>query len=159
MPDIARWSDLKNYSTRWHSRSQIAGSYLKDCQSVLDIGAGNQSLSSYVKGKYYPVDCVQIYPDTIILDLDTDFDVSTLPISDGVALIGVLEHVNDPLETFAKLSKLGHTWAISYMDKEKHPHINLISLKRLQMAFKEHEFNIVDKELWRNQMIYKLERV
>lgn len=159
MPDIARWSNLNSYSARWHSRSQIAGSYLKDCQCLLDIGAGNQSLSSYFSGKYYPVDCVEIYPNTIILDLDTEFDVSVLPKTDGVALIGVLEHVTDPIQTFTKLSKIGNTWAVSYMDKAKHPHINLISLKRLQMLFAEHGFKIVDKQSWRNQMIYKLVRI
>lgn len=158
MPDIQRWSDLKNYSTRWHSRSQIAGSYLKDCRSLLDIGSGNQSLSSYFNGKYIPVDCVQIYPETIVVDLDGDFDLSIFPETDAIALIGVLEHVADPLKTLSKLAPLGHTWVVSYMDKDKHERYNLISLKRLQIAFDDIGLRIVEKQEWRNQMIYKLIR-
>lgn len=124
----------------------------------MDIGCGNQSLSTYFSGKYIPVDCVQLYPDTIIVDLDSDFDLSVLPDSDGLALIGVLEHVQEPLKVLNKLSSIGSTWAVSYMEATKHPHIKLIGIKQLEQAFIDAGFTIAEVQIWRNQKVYKLVR-
>lgn len=159
MPDLARWGDPRNYLTRWVGRASIIGGYLSECHSVLDIGAGTQSLREYVSGKYIPVDCVNLSKETILLDLDSDWEETCLPDSDGVAMAGVLEHVKDPISVIRKLSPIGKVWAVSYMDSRKHTSHNLIPLKRLEAAFNAAGMRVDKHTNWRHQRVYRLVRI
>lgn len=158
MPDLARWGDPKSYLPRWVERATIIGSYLSECHSVLDIGAGTQSLKGHISGKYIPVDCVSLSPETILLDLDSDWDSSILPKSDGVAMSGVLEHVKDPLEVIRKIALVGNVWAVSYMDSKKHPAYDLLTFKQIEAAFSDAFMKINKQTEWRNQRVYRLVR-
>ena len=157
MPDLARWGRKDSYLPSWEARAKIAGRYLKDCASVLDIGAGAQSLRKYVKG-YVPADCVQFTPDTILLDLDSDFSVDSLPSCDGLALLGVLEHVANPAQVINTLSPIGKVWVVSYMDANHHKHKNLLPMKTLKACFASAGLRIDKQDEWLNQRIFRLVR-
>ena len=152
MPDLTRWGNPQSYLPRWVERASIVGAYLSECHSVLDIGAGTQSLKGYVKGEYIPVDCVALSSETIILDLDSDWQASMLPYADGVAMAGVLEHVKDPLAVIRKMAPIGTVWAVSYMDSTKHTSHKLLPMKIIEKTFNE-------AGMWRNQKVYRLIRL
>lgn len=157
MADIERWSKSKSYLAEWQGRAKIIAEYLKECNSVIDMGAGSQMLKPFIKGEYIPVDVVKIKHDTILIDFDTDWDIDILPKSDGIAIAGLLEHIKDPLGFIRKMQPTGKVWAVSYMDSRKHRH-NLVTLEQLENVFIDIGMVIKSKTTWQNQCVYKLVR-
>lgn len=157
MSDLSRWSKLSSYLPDWSQRSAIIASYLIGCNTIIDLGAGNQVLKPYIKASYIPVDFVSLYPDTIIIDFDSDWEIKSLPKADGIAIAGLLEHIKDPLAFIEKINSIGDVWAVSYMDSAKHRH-SLISLTTLEQSFHEAGMKIDQVKRWNNQNVYRLIR-
>jgi hypothetical protein len=158
MADLTRWGNVASYLPEWVGRAQIVGSYLSGCLSVLDVGAGTQTLKRFVRGRYIPVDCVKLTPDVITLDLDSDWTATDLPASDGVAMVGVLEHTKNPVSVIAKMAPIGSVWAVSYMDSKRHKNHKLISLGELEIEFARAGFDVEQSKMWNGQKVYRLVR-
>jgi len=153
MPDLKRWADRKSYLPRWEERAAIIGGYLADCESVLDMGAGTQTLRRHVRG-YIPLDCVAMTADTVVLDLDSDW--CDLPEADGVAMAGLLEHVADPVSVIRRV-KVGRVWAVSYMDSRAHAR-KLLTIDELEAEFADAGMRIDDSCNWMAQKVWRLIR-
>lgn len=159
MIDVARWGQPSSYSARWIQRAIIISEYLKDCEHVLDLGAGTQILKPLIKSRYTPVDAVSLGPDTILIDFDSNWSASMLPQCDGIAIAGLLEHLADPLDFISRLAPVGDVWAVSYMDSRHHTSHKLITLKRLEKAFNEAGLRVDQRKDWRRQAVYRLVRI
>lgn len=158
MPDLARWSNPESYFPSWSGRSAIVGSFLSDCRTVVDLGAGNQVLRQHISAKYYPVDCVALGPDTILIDFDGEWSIDQIPDCEGVAIAGLLEHIADPLGLIAKIAPIGQVWAVSYMDRDRQIDKSLLPLNKIEKAFQSAGFRIDDKAEWKRQRVYRLVR-
>lgn len=154
MPDLKRWADRKSYLPWWEERAAIIGGYLADCESVLDMGAGTQTLRQHVKG-YIPLDCVAMTTDTVVLNLDSDW--RDLPEADGVAMAGLLEHVSDPVAVIRRV-KVGRVWAVSYMDSRRHQGHKLLTLEQLESEFAAAGMCVDQSCDWMGQRVYRLVR-
>lgn len=104
------------------------------------------------------MDAVSLGPDTVLIDFDMPWSVSDLPQCDGLAIAGLLEHVEDPLALVRKLRGVGEVWAVSYMDSEIHTDKPLVSLERLEAAFGDAGMSVTDSVWWRHQKVYRLIR-
>lgn len=155
MPDLKRWADRKSYLPWWEERAAIIGGYLADCESVLDMGAGTQTLRRHVKG-YIPLDCVAMTTDTVVLNLDSDW--RDLPEADGVAMAGLLEHVSDPVAVIRRVAPVGRVWAVSYMDSRRHQGHKLLTLEQLESEFAAAGMCVDQACWWRAQRVYRLVR-
>lgn len=157
MADAQRWGKLENYHADWRERARIAAAYLDGCQSVVDFGAGKQDLRRYIAGHYLAVDFVELMPGTIIADFDQDWSAELVAHCDGVAVLGLLEHIKDPAAFLQKISGIGKVWAVSYMDSRKHAH-PLMPLADLERCFTAAGMRIQRAVTWRHQRVYRLVR-
>lgn len=158
MPDLERWGNPKSYLPFWIGRAAIIGDYLKGCDSVLDLGAGTQTLRKFISGKYLPVDCVKLSNDVTVIDLDSQWSADDLPESDGIAMAGLLEHLAAPQSVIQRLAGLGRVWAVSYMDATRHPNHKLLPIEQLETEFSAAGLVITAKTMWQGQMVYRLTR-
>jgi hypothetical protein len=158
MADIKRWGNPESYHAAWVERARIIAGFLDECHTVLDMGSGPQILRPLIKSAYVPVDVVSLCPDTVVIDLDSDWQPEQLPPADGVAMAGLLEHLQDPEAMIAKIATVGRVWAVSYMDGTKHSSHKLISLARLNRAFATAGMRVTNEAKWNRQAIYRLER-
>lgn len=158
MPDLARWSSPESYLPNWIERSAIVGGYLSGCGSVLDMGAGTQTLRQFVTGRYIPLDCVSLSDDAMLVDLDSEWSASDLPEAEGVAMAGLLEHVSDPVAVIRRVAPVGRVWAVSYMDSRRHQGHKLLTLEQLEAEFASAGMRVDQSCDWMGQRVYRLVR-
>lgn len=157
-PDLERWGNPKSYLPFWVGRAAIIGGYLKGCGSVLDMGAGTQTLRGFITGEYLPVDCVKLSDDVTVIDLDSQWSADDLPQSEGIAMAGLLEHLADPQSVIRRLAKRGRVWAVSYMDAGRHPSHKLLTLEQIEAEFAAAGLAIDARTMWQGQAVYRLVR-
>lgn len=157
MADIPRWSNPDSYSPVWVERTRIIAGFLRDCESVCDLGAGTQALRPLVRG-YIPVDMVSLGPDTVVVNFDEPWSASDIPNADGYAMAGLLEHLNDPLGLIAKIAPLGRVWAVSYMERRTLHGRALLPINALEKAFSGAGMRIASTATWKGQKVYRLVR-
>lgn len=158
MPDLKRWSAAESYLPQWIERSKIIGGYLAGCGSVLDMGAGTQTLRQFVTGRYIPLDCVSLSDDAMLVDLDSEWSASDLPEAEGVAMAGLLEHVSDPVAVIRRVAPVGRVWAVSYMDSRRHQGYKLLTLEQLEAEFASAGMRVEQSCDWMGQRVYRLVR-
>ena len=97
-----RWQKLK---TRWPERAEMAAQMLEGARSVADIGCGIGSLRHALPEhvEYVGLDIVARDPNTIVVDLNRD-DIPELDV-DAVAMLGVIEYVDQPKRILAQLPR------------------------------------------------------
>lgn len=158
MADIERWGNPASYSPVWTERARIIARYLKDCGSVVDLGAGTQALRPLIAGHYIPVDMVSLGPDTVAVNFDEPWSADQIPVAEGYAMAGLLEHVREPLALIERIAHLGRVWAVSYMDRETLHSKPLLKIKALELAFTKAGMRIDASTVWKGQKVYRLIR-
>lgn len=115
--NLDRWRDLSPaQSETWDHRAAWAGQRLNGCLTVVDIGCGHMALERYLLDSttYIPVDLVQRDARTTVLDLNSAPTDAIKFHGDGVALLGLLEYLYNPIGVLSALSKNFRWGAITY---------------------------------------------
>lgn len=165
--DKARWKNVEKETYKWDERNKIIASYIPKGSSVLDIGAGAQTLRNYLPAnRYVPCDVI-LRPGTLYCDLNKGIYPSVNEKFDYVICSGVIEYLLDPETAISNLSKFGQNIILSYapmrdtykenkrvMDGWK----NHLTEKQLEEIFTRSGLGWKILEYWDIQNIYLLHK-
>lgn len=142
---VARWKATIRGSPPWDERNELIAGLIEDAASVLDLGAGAQTLRGYLPSScfYQPCDLVQRTPDTWPLDFNRDLFPVTDMLFDVVVLSGVIEYARSPAQLLGRASRYGRTILVSYApmlsesleDRQDHGWLNHLSKDELETVF------------------------
>ena len=106
--DISRWTKTAQEVPRWDKRNELIAEICRKLaiNSVLDFGAGNQTLRSHLGSsvKYVPIDCVASTPDVFVCDYNQNFKLPQFDQDVCFVFSGFLEYILRLDEFFEKLS-------------------------------------------------------
>lgn len=105
---IEHWARVVQQQPVWDERNAVIATLIEPHSSVVDVGAGKMTLRQHARcGRYVPVDCVRVTPETVF----ADFNAGTVPDLAGqfdyAVCSGLLEHLEDPEAALRVVS----TWA------------------------------------------------
>lgn len=111
-----RWERTAHRVPGWDERNELIASMVPPSSSVLDVGAGFQSLRSYLDPTctYQPADLIQKTPETWLIDFNADIYPEVSESFDVVICSGVLEYAKRPEELLAWMGSSGTTILVSY---------------------------------------------
>ncbi|MES0812694.1 hypothetical protein ABLO27_24590 [Roseibium sp. SCPC15] len=113
--NFRNWETDKLLKTNeWLPRAEMAVSYVKPGEQVLDLGCGYQLPKQFLDTScnYVPCDVVARTEDTIIADLNKrEFPTGNF---DTTLILGVLEYIPDINFVFEKLAKQSRKVVFSY---------------------------------------------
>jgi hypothetical protein len=112
--DHARWREGTNLDPAWQDRARRAARWVPPGSTVLDLGAGAESLRCLLPAasKYTPADVVARSADTIVVDVNRgEFPSGAF---DVVMTLGVLEYVHDVAALLKRISQSAPTCVASY---------------------------------------------
>jgi hypothetical protein len=165
--DKARWKNVERETQWWDERNKIIASYIPQGQSVLDVGAGAQTLRNYLlNNRYVPCDVVS-RPGTLYCDLNKDIYPPVIEKFDYIVCSGVIEYLSDPTEVISNLSKLGDNMILSYAPLHDthqkdtrilHGWKNHLTEEQLEGIFLKSGLKWKVLEHWSNQIIYSLHK-
>lgn len=115
--DVARWTRNASQVPDWDDRNIQIANFIQDNRSVLDLGAGAQTLRSHLKRgcRYQPCDLVKSSPDVILCDFNRGIFPDISPQSfDYVVCSGVLEYIWDPEGFIARIRNYGSRLIVTY---------------------------------------------
>jgi len=113
--DINRWNKVALETHKWDERNKIIASYIPSGVSVLDIGAGEQTLQKYLNDtEYVPCDIVQRSENILFCDLNKSIFPNINKRFDYVVCSGVFEYLIDAANVLRKLHELGDIIILSY---------------------------------------------
>jgi hypothetical protein len=100
----------------WDERNSIIARFITPGSSVIDLGAGAQTLRSHLQAgcQYQPCDVVNSSPDVLFCDFNREIYPKTDKTFDYVVCSGILEYVWKPKKFLARVSSLGRTLLLSY---------------------------------------------
>ena len=164
--DYERWKLVEVESEGWASRSTIIASLIPSNSSVLDLGAGSQTLKRYLHDcNYQPCNLFQTTPDTMVCNFNKNIYPKIHNEFDFVVCNGLLEYIRKPKVFLKNIMPMGRKYIISYAIK-----LPKYSLKwRLSMGWFNHytetelenlfvslgyKFKIIGQ--WNEQIIYYL---
>jgi hypothetical protein len=166
-PDIARWSRLTGKEPGWDERNKIIAARIPPGSSVIDLGAGAQTLREHLPEGcvYQPYDLVKTTPDVVLVDFNRGIYPELPAPVDFAICSGVLEYVIDPMALLVRLPGLAREVIVSYAVREPSDS----RLSRLKRGWKSHLsregieelLNQLDREWtmvaeWHEQLIYHL---
>jgi hypothetical protein len=111
------WSDIANYDFAWDARAKRAAALVAPGSRVLDLGCGRMALRRYLPNRcaYVPADLERWNEEVVAVDLDAGefpaFDC------DVIVMLGVLEHLSDPIAVLKRARAHTKTSIVSY----RHP--------------------------------------
>lgn len=167
--DLSRWESVTKETHKWDRRNKIIASFIPEGSSVLDVGAGAQTLRDHLSNhRYVPCDVVR-NPETLYCDLNRKIYPPVTEKFDYVICSGVVEYLKKPAEEIFELSGFGKYLIISYACyhsngiKEIGNRIasgwkNHITQKQLEEVFNQYHLTWEILEYWDNQIIYILNR-
>lgn len=105
-----------------------------NCRTLMDCGAGNMSLKRMINSeiKYYPVDNIPRYSETIVCDFNRE-DFPDIYV-DTIVACGILEYVILPEEFIKKMCEHSNTVLLSYCSLQMRSDISY----RLSLGWKNH---------------------
>jgi hypothetical protein len=105
-------------SDGWSSRSIIIASSIPSNSSVLDLGAGSQTLNRYLHDCIYqPCDLFQTTPNTLVCDFNKNIYPKIQNEFDIVVCNGLLEYIRKPKVFLKKIIPMGRKYIVSYAIK------------------------------------------
>ena len=164
--DINRWKNSNELFEDWNQRTSILGNYITPGSKVIEFGSGNMSLKKMLPENciYTPSDIVKRTEETIVCDLNEpiSFDLSFY---NTAVFSGVFEYVYDIDTVFNQLEKHIPLIILSYACSDICTHNRLINgwlseftEKQLLDIFAKYNYNVIDKQEWRQQTIFNLNK-
>jgi hypothetical protein len=114
------WEQVEYFDPAWEDRIRQMAGYIKEGESVMDLGCGKMLLKNYLKtNKYIPVDYTSRGEDTIIVD----FNKKEFPgfYVDICFVSGTLEYVKDYKWFIEKTCKHSKKVILSYCTTDNFP--------------------------------------
>jgi hypothetical protein len=115
--DFSRWQRNASETPSWDERNVRIAALIPDNCSVLDLGAGAQTIRRYLKPncRYQPCDLVKSSPDVLVCD----FNRGRFPQLNGerfdyVICSGVLEYIRKPQDFLNRIRDYGTNFFITY---------------------------------------------
>lgn len=165
--DTARWQQNVHEVPVWDERNRILAGLIPRGSSVLDLGAGAQTLRTHlIDCEYQPCDFV---PNEGVLRCDFNRGIypATTKVYDYFVCSGVLEYIRD-LNTFLqKVSALGHQGLVTYADlrphhsrlsRLRHGWVNHLSRTELESLLRDVGLEYEYQTSWQEQLIYRIRR-
>jgi hypothetical protein len=111
-----RWSTVAKEVPHWDARNQRIATLIPPGSSLVDVGAGAQTMRKHVKGltRYTPCDLFQNTPDTHLCDFNSGVIPQGIEQHDYSLSSGVFEYVREPGPFFDFLKRVGKTVILSY---------------------------------------------
>jgi 2-polyprenyl-3-methyl-5-hydroxy-6-metoxy-1,4-benzoquinol methylase len=129
MPDpnseLHRWKKLPGTVPVWDERNTFIANLIPDHSTVLDIGAGSQTLRLHLPScEYTAVDIITMIPETIHADFNNNI-IPELPATyDVVVCSGVLEYIVDCRSFVNQISTWGNSLICSYASTTHNPAVD-----------------------------------
>jgi len=168
--DRRRW--LQNVKERpsWDERNVLIARYIPAESSILDLGAGAQTLRQYARSArlYVPCDITQSSPDCIVCDFNRGIYPPEDRIYDITICSGVLEYLREPFDFLMRIKRYSKTFILSYQPKRLdradkierlvHGFVNNMGKGELESLLYRAGYRYECVESWLAQLIYRLER-
>lgn len=164
--DVNRWQHNKELYRDWDERTIILGSYILPNASIIEFGAGNMILKTYLQDYkiYTPSDVIPRFEETLVCDLNQPITFEFAKY-DTAVFSGVLEYVYDIDKVFLQLGETVKQVVLSYccadivkLSRDKNGWLSDYTKDDLENIFTKHGFKIQDYTEWRQQSIYNLTR-
>ena len=168
--DVSRWRRNAREQPWWDIRNQAIAQLIPPHSTVLDLGAGAQTLKGHLPPgcKYQPADIAQKTPDTLHCDFNRgEYPPVSAPF-DVTVVSGVLEYVVRPKEFLQRIRPFGKTLILSYncraaderqLDRLNRGWLNHLSLEELERLLEEagfrHEVAIRKDMPGRNELVFR----
>lgn len=164
--DINRWKNVAKETFKWDERNEIIASFIQSGSSVLDIGAGAQTLKTHLKNysEYLPCDIIS-RPGTLYCDLNNNIFPTINKKYDYVVCSGVIEYLINPLTVINHLASYGEKLIITYapliIGTEMDNRVisgwkNHFSRNQIEAILTDLGFSWSVLGQWHNQVIYLL---
>jgi hypothetical protein len=165
--DTARWQRNAEVQPEWDTRNQIIGKLIPAGATVLDLGAGAQTLKKYLQPgcEYQPCDLVKSSDDILLCDFNAGVYPKVTKQYDYVVASGVLEYIRSPREFLEKILTLGDVLILSYevlqpretsLQRLARGWVNHMTQEQLQTLFTQLGFQWELVEVWQKQVIYRI---
>jgi Methyltransferase domain len=115
--NVRRWQKAaREKEPSWDERNRIIATFIPEASSVVDLGAGAQTLKRYLKSgcEYQPCDIVKSSPDMIVCDFNSGIYPSLSRRYDYVVCSGVFEYIRRPSEFLSRIRQYGKRVILSY---------------------------------------------
>ena len=165
MADLEHWERVAQGTPSWHARSQVIAKHIL-AGSVLDVGAGSQTLKQYLPPvcEYQPCDIV---PGTGVLycDFNTGDWSAIDQVYDYVVCAGVLEYMEDLLSFLRTVCEFfTHGIIMSYEPFRpglEHPTkwAYRFTQARLEELFDAARLDWEQIDKWQRQLIYRARKL
>jgi hypothetical protein len=116
--NVRRWKKAaQEKKPCWDERNRIIATFIPEASSVIDLGAGAQTLKRYLKSgcEYQPCDIVKSSPDTIVCDFNSGIYPSLSRRYDYVVCSGVFEYMRHPSQFLSNIRRYGNRIILSYV--------------------------------------------
>jgi hypothetical protein len=151
--DVTRWSNEASLEQAWNARAEFAAGYVTAGARVLDLGCGRMALRSVLPSTctYQGCDLVARDEGTIVCDFNADaFPADAAADADVIAMLGVLEYIDDADAFFAKLRAAKCDVVLSYcpadfsagLDRPSLGWISHFGLADLAALFDRHGYRV-----------------
>jgi hypothetical protein len=115
--NVRRWQKAaREKEPSWDERNRIIATLIPEASSVVDLGAGAQTLKRYLKSgcEYQPCDIVKSSPDIIVCDFNSGIYPSLSRRYDYVVCSGVFEYMRHPSQFLSNIRQYGKRIILSY---------------------------------------------
>jgi len=168
--DRRRWLMNANEQPSWDERNVLIAKHIPPNSSILDLGAGAQTLRRHAPSArlYVPCDIVRSSPDCIVCDFNRGIYPRADQVYDITICSGVLEYLQDPFDFLTRIRAYSKKFILSYqprvgakaekMERLAHGFVNDLSRKELEALLQRAGYRYACIAEWRAQLIYRLER-
>src|SRR5207249_2256503 len=167
--DVRRWRRNAFERPAWDERNRMIAGLIPEHVSVLDLGAGAQTLRWHLKPgcHYQPCDLVKSSDDVLLCDFNAGAYPKTERDYDYVVCSGVLEYIRAPRAFLARIARLGRRVILSYAvarpddsrwRRLRDGWVNGYSQSELERHFDELGFQWRQTGAWGRQSIYMISR-
>jgi hypothetical protein len=168
--DRKRWLKNAKESPSWDERNELIAQYIPAHSSILDLGAGAQTLRRHAPSArlYVPCDIVRSTPDCIVCDFNRGIYPPADQTYDITICSGVLEYLHEPFDFLERIRAYSKTFILSYqpaigaraekMERLAHGFVNDLSREELEAHLQRAGYRCECVAKWQAQLIYRLER-
>ncbi|MBL8079496.1 MAG: hypothetical protein JNM55_16140 [Anaerolineales bacterium] len=166
--DYKRWENVHLEDFKWNGRNQLIANLISEGSSVIDIGAGTQSIKRYlINCEYQPCDLVRRTEDTIYCDFNLGVYPKVNKIYDYVVCSGVLEYIRNPEDFISYVGSVGNIAILTYAPLEgdasivsrlENGWVNHFSKLQIEELFSDLNYCFEIAGCWKKQIIYCIEK-